>query len=456
LWVAHSALGSGREIEGFLWVDAICINQDNMSERGHQVKLMGDIYSCARTVLAWLGPSPSKDFEAAVDDMLQLDGIVEDIISSNDASINWEYFVDKVENLLRPGSKVFLAFAHICKTTYWTRMWIFQEILSAKKAWLMLGRHWLSWEMVKTVLLRTNILESEVLNSTNMQIVKELSRTHYRNARNRSISETVNAFRHGMCSDSRDRVFAKLGLVKSGKQFPATYSSTKEELFCWVIFTSYVSVPSRMGSFRKTGTHAQVCPIPFANFTTTKANLDSLVQISEVSTALGVSFDVLANYLAITPDPAIDALFVFRAWRSATTKLSDDLVEHKYDVLEDKKSRFLKIELTLYVQANGRQWLSFETLCAAIPDPDKPTTMAPTYTIDSTRVEGPVVLGHSSLSVPFAILIFLVGAVQKILNLEEDHLRIIKAQGGCSKSVPGIDGKIYTLLDLSTLPVQQE
>jgi hypothetical protein len=82
--------------------------------------------------------------------------------------------------------------------------------------------------------------------------------------------------------------------------------------------------------------------------------------------------------------------------------------------------------------------------------------MTPTDTIDSTRVEGPVVLGHSSLLAPFAILIFLVGAVHKILNLEEDHLRIIKAQGGCSKSVPGIDGKIYTLLDLSTLPVQQE
>jgi hypothetical protein len=121
LWVAHSALGSGREIEGFLWVDAICINQDNMSERGHQVKLMGDIYSYARTVLAWLGSSPSKDCEAAVDDILQLDGIVEDIMSSNDASINWE--------------------------------------------------------MVKRVFLRTNILESEVLNNTNMQIVKELSRT---------------------------------------------------------------------------------------------------------------------------------------------------------------------------------------------------------------------------------------------------------------------------------------
>jgi hypothetical protein len=37
-----------------LWADALCINQDNPLERGHQVGLMGDIYSSAEMVLAWL------------------------------------------------------------------------------------------------------------------------------------------------------------------------------------------------------------------------------------------------------------------------------------------------------------------------------------------------------------------------------------------------------------------
>lgn len=40
------------------WVDALCINQDDMNERNHQIKLMRIIYLRADSVLAWLGPSP--------------------------------------------------------------------------------------------------------------------------------------------------------------------------------------------------------------------------------------------------------------------------------------------------------------------------------------------------------------------------------------------------------------
>jgi hypothetical protein len=39
-----------------LWVDAICINQNDTEEKGHQVKQMGDIYKRAEEVLIWLGP----------------------------------------------------------------------------------------------------------------------------------------------------------------------------------------------------------------------------------------------------------------------------------------------------------------------------------------------------------------------------------------------------------------
>jgi hypothetical protein len=38
-----------------LWIDAICINQDNPSEKNHQVRQMYRIYSLAHRVLIWLG-----------------------------------------------------------------------------------------------------------------------------------------------------------------------------------------------------------------------------------------------------------------------------------------------------------------------------------------------------------------------------------------------------------------
>lgn len=38
-----------------IWVDAICINQDDLEKRNQQVSPMAFIYSRAQTVLVWLG-----------------------------------------------------------------------------------------------------------------------------------------------------------------------------------------------------------------------------------------------------------------------------------------------------------------------------------------------------------------------------------------------------------------
>ncbi|KAF1950432.1 HET-domain-containing protein, partial [Byssothecium circinans] len=40
-----------------LWVDAICINQDDIPEKNFQVSIMGEIYSKASRTVVWLGPS---------------------------------------------------------------------------------------------------------------------------------------------------------------------------------------------------------------------------------------------------------------------------------------------------------------------------------------------------------------------------------------------------------------
>ncbi|KAH9235258.1 hypothetical protein K456DRAFT_52124 [Colletotrichum gloeosporioides 23] len=40
-----------------LWIDAFCINQSDSEEKRHQVLLMHRIYSAARHVIVWLGPT---------------------------------------------------------------------------------------------------------------------------------------------------------------------------------------------------------------------------------------------------------------------------------------------------------------------------------------------------------------------------------------------------------------
>lgn len=43
-----------------VWVDSICINQDNEEEKVDQIPLMLEIYGLAREVIVWLGPSNDK------------------------------------------------------------------------------------------------------------------------------------------------------------------------------------------------------------------------------------------------------------------------------------------------------------------------------------------------------------------------------------------------------------
>lgn len=50
----------------WVWEDAICIDQSNEEERGHQVRLMKSIYSSATRVCAWLGEETDGS-DAAVD-----------------------------------------------------------------------------------------------------------------------------------------------------------------------------------------------------------------------------------------------------------------------------------------------------------------------------------------------------------------------------------------------------
>ena len=55
-----------------LWIDALCINQNNDSEKTEQVQLMGAVYRAAHRVLIWLGESAlkSESEQRAYDDVV--------------------------------------------------------------------------------------------------------------------------------------------------------------------------------------------------------------------------------------------------------------------------------------------------------------------------------------------------------------------------------------------------
>jgi hypothetical protein len=126
----HEALVHLRVMEDCtLWIDAICINQDDLTEKQYQVGLMDFIYHRAERVLVWLGvPMPEliipDDYERGVYDR-------EDP---------------------RKDLKIFCTWS--CNHTYWSRVWIVQEIALARNLTVCIGKHELSWARYLTTLQR--------------------------------------------------------------------------------------------------------------------------------------------------------------------------------------------------------------------------------------------------------------------------------------------------------------
>jgi len=58
-----------REVE-YIWIDALCTDQNNLEERSHQVKIMRHIYSNALKTFAWLGEEDQHTQSARVDPIL--------------------------------------------------------------------------------------------------------------------------------------------------------------------------------------------------------------------------------------------------------------------------------------------------------------------------------------------------------------------------------------------------
>lgn len=102
-----------------LWVDALCINGNDILERNLQVSLMGLIYSYAKSVLVWLGPQAdgSEDYFDYCNQIRPEPRSPRSRILQNDGSDT--------------GNPTSAAIASLQRRTYWTRTWIIQEIVLA-------------------------------------------------------------------------------------------------------------------------------------------------------------------------------------------------------------------------------------------------------------------------------------------------------------------------------------
>ena len=129
-----------------LWIDAICINQEDVEEREQQVERMGDIYRSARQVLVWLGTS-SHDSALAIETLNSLGQSIE---------VNWnaDTFQPKAladADLAMPNvplpydENTWRSINDLLGRSWFKRLWVWQEVLLALKAEIHCSYETIDW-----------------------------------------------------------------------------------------------------------------------------------------------------------------------------------------------------------------------------------------------------------------------------------------------------------------------
>jgi hypothetical protein len=217
-----------RSLGFLLWVDAICINQEDIEERSQQVVLMREIYQQARVIKIWLGaPLEHKLNTLAFIKILELGELMAEVLIGDDK----DHSIDKLEALIsRPGvfpvvdgrinDPVINAIFCILGQPWWQRAWIIQEstcepltIVFCGQIGIALKRFDLLIHFLGMAVSVTNFSEEDS-GLANVATVNSV-RTRYNFGSNLGLLETLDYFRQSKCKDPRDKVYAALSVTQT-------------------------------------------------------------------------------------------------------------------------------------------------------------------------------------------------------------------------------------------------
>ncbi|GAW16383.1 hypothetical protein ANO14919_058090 [Xylariales sp. No.14919] len=261
-----------------IWVDAICINQQDDAERADQVGMMRDIYRNSSEVLIWLGESgPHDDMGDWIWDNACIDGeslrgthdnpnVVQWFGDKRDMSKLKAYFssapgdkrafkfganrcdifgifcvlyllangvpVDKIWHLrhVNYSAGIVDGLNAIMEKAWWQRIWVVQETVVAKEPVVYYGKMCAPWRLLAlaaveydTSRLRDNpdgffaSLNSgrSLMQFTRIVMEIESTRRSWERLEPMVPLTVLRKFRSRLATDPRDKVFAVLGLIRS-------------------------------------------------------------------------------------------------------------------------------------------------------------------------------------------------------------------------------------------------
>lgn len=193
-----------------LWIDAICVNQADIEERGHQVSLMKDIFKLGERTVVWLGEE-SQDSALAIQLIHELARASQEHSSRSRRSHESE----KILSLYDPAWR---ALTQLLRRPWFHRAWIVQETSVARDVSILCGHASISWdEFVRAVQYAVD-LGVFIANggSTAHQALRLFeTRNTFQQNRRPSLHDILLSNRSFLASDARDKVYGLLSLAST-------------------------------------------------------------------------------------------------------------------------------------------------------------------------------------------------------------------------------------------------
>jgi hypothetical protein len=217
-----------------LWVDSICINQEDLVEKSRQIPLMCDIYQNADSVFVWLGKENQyANYQGMFEYLCVLFNEVKPNLDDyeklreeqEDKAPRLEEFYPKLD----PTSSQAIAFGDFFRNTPWFhRAWTMQESVVAQNKMFLCGENRLPDPFRLMPSLYELASRFEALDSGHTKwinhcipVPKLLTKMSFNWKKNAtdgksplSFAQCLDAQRGAGCKDARDIVYSVLGLVQ--------------------------------------------------------------------------------------------------------------------------------------------------------------------------------------------------------------------------------------------------
>ena len=231
-----------------IWIDALCINQQDIKERNAQVPRMREIYKLASIgVTAWLGPE-TDDSTVALQFIKKIGGLsqsqAQNFPGTDRLDFSW-WMAEEMSQLERDilsGVSVpqWQAVNNLFSRAWWCRTWVVQEGFMAQRLEFMCGKETIDWvilwQLLENLWGHSDWTRRVVPNGSTLIAKSSPGRTilWLRQKKDQlDFLKTLYHLRPSRATNPMDKVYGVLGLAIDAKLVVPSpdYSLTMEEVY---------------------------------------------------------------------------------------------------------------------------------------------------------------------------------------------------------------------------------